>query len=234
MPLSSLHSYDGRWATCSRSSRFALGLPQAGLTLLEVIAATAIVLITVTAVTTITVTAARAGGMAEDAAAADTALLAEAARLRALPFFVQLPLDWPERRESSMPSAVGELFPHADVALNADEARYLVSGERTGAFETSVVVSGLVVRRAVWMARCESSGWRCAATTTLDGWHAWGGAALPAEALLVRLEVSRRPDVAAGSDEGGARALTFVLTGEARPRAVDVEALSEVMGEWTP
>lgn len=244
MPVSSCISTDeptaGRahGSSSIRASRSVHGLPEAGLTLLEVIAATAIVLLTVTAVTTVTVTAVRAGGRAENASAADAALLAEAARLRALPFFVPLPLDWPERRETATPSAIGELFPHADVALNVDDARFLDSGERAGAFETSVVVQGLTLQRTAWMARCEASGWHCVALTPLDGWHAWGDGAAPAEALLVRLEASQEPgaptglpDAPTGPDDPRARGLTFVLSAQGRPRAVGLETLLDGAAE---
>jgi len=209
-------------------------VPEAGLTLLEVIAATAILLITVTAVTTVTVGAARASGRARDGAAADAALLAEAARLRALPFFVPLPDDWPLRREATTPSAVGELFPHADVSLNADEARFLVSGERAGAFETSIVVQGLTLRRTAWMACCEATGWRSAALTVLAEWHAWGGAAVPAEALLVRLEASPRPDGSTAPDDSRLRGVTFVLSAGGRLMPVDPETLADGPEEWAP
>ena len=206
------------------------GRPQSGLTLLEVIAATAIVLVTVAAVTTATVTAARAGGRAQDSAAADAVLLAEAARLRALPFFVPLPPDWPTRRVAAAPSAVGELFPHADPALNADDARFLATGAQAGAFETRVAANGHEIRRIAWMASCDASGWRCAPVMALEGWRGWGAAAMPAEALLVRLEVSSKIGSQAGWSED-VRSLTFVLTADGRPRSVDPTSLA---GEWAP
>ena len=165
-------------------------LRQAGLTLLEVMAATAVVLMTVTAVTTVTVTAARAGGRAQAGAATDAVLLAETARLRALPFFMPLPSDWPLTRQSPVSSALGELFPHADPALNDEAALFHASGALSGAFETSVSVDGVVVRRTAWMVSCRVSGWRRQPPATVDGWHAWGGSSLPAEGLLVRLEAS--------------------------------------------
>jgi type II secretory pathway pseudopilin PulG len=211
------------------------GLPRAaGLTLLEVLAATAIVLITCVAVTTLIVTAARAGGRAEGVAAADEALLAEAARLRALSFFVPLPADWVDTRDTATPSAVGELFPHADVALNTDDARFLISGDCAGAFETSVLVQGLTVRRTAWMARCDGSGWSSVTMEALDGWRAWGGAAVPAEALVVRLvaPVSRAGSVE--REDSRARGLTFVLSAGGRPGTVDPEALADGAEGWAP
>ena len=205
----------------------------AGLTLLEVMAATAIVLMTCAAVTTVTVTAARAGGRAQLSAAADSALLAEAARLRSLPFFAPLPSDWPVRRQAPLQSAVGELYPHADVALNAEDSRIFVDGPRAGAFETSVTVQGRTVRRIVCMARCEAVGWRAAPFSAVEGWHAWDAGAVPGEALLVRLEAVRGQGEP-GDGESGTRVLTFVLTAEGRPRSVDPAALVEGGESWAP
>jgi hypothetical protein len=207
---------------------------EAGLTLLEVIAATAIVLMTVTAVTTVTVGAARASSRSRGRAAADAALLAEAARLRALPFFVPLPVDWALRRETTTRSAVGELFPHADASLNADDGRFLISGPRAGAFETAVVVQGITIRRTTWMTSCEASGWRSAAMTALGGWRAWGGAAVPGEALLVRLDVCPQRDAPSADDDSRLRGLTFMLSAGGRAGPVDPETPTEGPGEWAP
>jgi len=205
----------------------------AGLTLLEVMAATAIMLVTCAAVTTVTVTAAQAGGRARLSAAADSALLAEAARLRSLAFFALLPPDWPTRRQAPVPSAVGELYPHADVALNAGDMRILIDGPSAGAFETSVIVQGRTVRRIACMARCEVAGWRPVPFAAVEGWHAWETGAVPAEALLVRLEVVRGQDEPGGGTET-VRGLTFVLTAEGRPRSVDPAALVDRGESWAP
>ncbi len=183
-------------------------------------AATAIVLMTCAAVTTVTVTAARAGGRAQLSAAADSALLAEAARLRSLPFFVPLPSDWPARRQAPVPSAVGELYPHADVALNAEDSRIFIDGPRAGAFETSVTVQGRTVRRTVCMARCEAVGMAsCALWRPSRGGMPGTRVRVPGEALLVRLEAVRGQGEP-GDGESGTRVLTFVLTAEGRPRSV--------------
>ena len=205
----------------------------AGLTLLEVMAATAIVLMTCAAVTTVMVTAARAGGRAQLSAAADSALLAEAARLRSLPFFAPLPSDWPVRRQAPVQSAVGELYPHADVALNTGDSRIFIDGPRVGAFETSVTVQERAVTRTVCMARCEAAGWRPVPLAGVEGWHAWDAGAVPGEALLVRLEAVRGQGEP-GDGESGTRVLTFVLTADGRPRSVDPAALVEGGESWAP
>lgn len=204
---------------------------EAGLTLLEVMAATAVLLATVTAVTTVTVTAARAGGRAQHDAAGDAALLAEAARLRALPFCIPLPPEWPATRESSAPSAVGELFPHADPALNDETALFHASGAEAGAFETSVSVDGVEVRRTAWMVSCRASGWRSEPMPALNGWRAWRGVVLPGEALLVRLEVRSQGSPPDGGT--GTRGLTFLLEGH-RPESADPTALFDESSGMTP
>jgi hypothetical protein len=205
----------------------------AGLTLLEVMAATAIMLVTCAAVTTVTVTASHAGGRARLSAAADSALLAEAARLRSLAFFAPLPPDWPARRRAPVPSAVGELYPHGDVALNAGDTRVLLDGPLAGAFETSVMVQGRTVRRIAFMARCEAAGWRPVPFSAVEGWHAWEIGAVPGEALLVRLEVVCGQDEPGGGAET-VRGLTFVLTAEGRPRSVDPAMLVDGGESWGP
>lgn len=145
--------------------------------------------------------------------------------MRALPLFAALPAEWPERREAPVPSAVGELFPHADVALNDDDARFVLSGDVAGAFETTVVVEGVTLRRVAWMARCEASGWRCMPSAALDGWCAWGGVAVPGEGLLVRLEASQEPTASPVPGGGASRGLTIVLSAASAPRALDMDAL---------
>jgi len=205
----------------------------AGLTLVEVMTATAIVLMTCAAVTTVTLTAARAGGRAQLSAAADSALLAEAAWLRSLPFFASLPSDWPTRRQAPVLSAVGELYPHADVALNTGDSRIFIDGPHAGAFETSVMVQGRMVRRIACMARCEAVGWRPVSLAGVEGWHAWDADAVPGEALLVRLEAVRGQGEPGGG-ESGTRVLTFVLTAEGRPRSVDPAALFDGGESWAP
>jgi hypothetical protein len=77
------------------------------------------------------------------------------------------------------------------------------------------------------MTVCQASAWRCVPETMLEGWHAWGGASVPAEGLLVRLEVI---DDGAGAvalpspDEARPRSLWLLLPGSGAPRALDVEA----------
>jgi len=214
-----------------RSSRCrppcACRLPSSGLTLVEVLVATAILLLTCTAVTSVIVASARAGGASRRIETMDAALIAEAARLRALPLFAPLPVDWPVRHEMTVPSAMGELFPHAHVDLNTGDTRFLALGECAGAFETSVVVQGTTVRRTAWMACCDASGWRPVPVTTLAGWQAWGGVAMPAEALLVRLEAILATGAAPGGARAGGSGLTLVLTSEGSPASGDPGALED-------
>jgi type II secretory pathway pseudopilin PulG len=221
-----------------------------GMTLLEVLAATAVLLATCLAVTGVTVTAARAGAQSAHVARADQVLQAEAARLRALPFFAPLQADWPLSRVPAAPSAVGELFPHADEALNLGEPGYVATGDLAGSYVSSVLVGDAEVVRAAWMARCDASGWRRLAALEVSGWQAWAGMTMPGEALVVRLETSAVAATAttAGSGAGtlagaGAgtlaptlrhRTLTVVLSADGRPGAVDPDALGSLDGEVLP
>ncbi len=191
---------------------------------MEVIAATALVMVTCLAVTTVVVAAGRAGARAEGVGAADEALRAEAARLRALPFFAPLPAAWPATRVATAPSAVGELFPHADTAYNGESPGYVASGDHAGAFLSSSLIGEISVRRTAWMARCGDDGWSRVDTGTVAGWTAWSSAAMPAEALVVVLE--------AGAPKSGGpappptRALVLVLAAEGRPAGADPAALA--------
>lgn len=217
-----------------------------GLTLVEVVVATAIVLTTCVAVTAATVTAARAGGRSQQQLKADELLQREAARLRSLPCFAPLPGDWPLSRVVPEPSAVGELFPHADHTLNDDVSRFVATGEPAGAFVSTVSVGAAEVRRTAWMARCEQDGWRRLGVAQVAGWHGWSGEAMAGEALIVRLETSIYAGSAAGSGSavdfgaaspapaGRTRTLTVVLTSDGDLEAIDPEALDGLEGETAP
>lgn len=197
------------------------------MSLLEVLAATAVLLTTCAAVTTVVVTAARATGRAGRVTVADQALLAEAARLRALPFFVAPAAGGAGDAQDAAPSAVAELFPHADVGRNVDKACYVASGAGAGSFESVVTLDGVEVRRTAWMALSGASGWRLVASTALEGWDARGGVPVPAEALLVRLQAPASAEgakaEASGSLKGAIRVLTIVLSPEGGVPGVELE-----------
>jgi len=230
-----------------------------GMTLFEVIVATAIVLVTCVAVTTVTTTAARAGRQSDVVRRADEALLAEAARLRALPFFSRLPADWPVSHALPAPSAVGELFPHADGSLNEGTPGYIGAGAYSGAYRSMAVVTGAEVRRTTWMACCGAHGWRRLGAGTVDGWCAWSEELPPGEALVVLLEAcgggptvspTTAPDGGAATPSapalpltaaspsagvtGRVRSMILVLTAEASAGAVDPDALDQLDGEEAP
>jgi len=208
-----------------------------GLTLVEVVVATAIVLVTCVAVSAVIAMAAHAGARSNRALVADGVLQCEAARLRSLPFFSPLPADWPVSRTLPAPSAVGELFPHADETLNGETPGCVASGDLAGAFVSSVVVDDAEVQRTTWMARCEQGGWRLLSAADVAGWRGWSGEAMPGEALVITLEVAAGPAPASPSGTGGTsrtRTQTLVLTPEGGLRAVDPEALVGLDGEAAP
>lgn len=229
-----------------------MSLNARGLTLVEVVVATAIVLTTCVAVTAATVTATRAGGRSQHDLKADEVLQCEAARLRSLPFCAPMPAGWPVSHALPAPSAVGELFPHADETLDEGAPGYVATGELAGAFVSTVAVGVAEVRRTAWMAWGGQGGWRALRAAQVAGWHGWSGEPLPGAALIVRLEtpIDAGPTVDLGSagdlgsvgDLGSAspspagrtRTLTLVLTSNGDLAAVDPHTLDDFVGEAAP
>ncbi len=192
-----------------------------GMTLIEVLAATAILMMTCAAVTTVVVTAAQAGSRASGAAQADAALANEEARLRALAFFSPMTSaavddgDWTG-------SVVGELFPHAEVALSTARGGFRLSGG-VGSFMTDVWGEGPALVREAWFVSGGSDLAHAIGWEVLSGWRADRCAALPAEALLVRLSMGSggRPGGEGGAGGKGERVLWCVFGLGGGSRVVD-------------
>ena len=161
-----------------------------GLTLLEVLAATVVLLSTCIAVTTVVVAAMRGTARAERVSAADQTLLAEAARLRALPFLTPEAAGGAGQGHATRADAVGELFPHADASRETPGGRYIATGDCAGAFESRALVDDAEVTRLARWARCDASGWCLVGLAAVQGWEAAPGVPLPGEALVVRLTVA--------------------------------------------
>ena len=165
----------------------AVSLNQRGLSLLEVVAATAILSLTVLCVTAVVESSLalqrRAGGAAELERVVD----AEAVRLRALPFCGQGDGDTP-----GPPSLLAETFPHADPSRVSPEAQYLpdADGSSGGTFVTTARVGQCLLRREARFVATDGEQWTPVAAGALLGWDV-AAASPPACALQVRLVASR-------------------------------------------
>jgi type II secretory pathway pseudopilin PulG len=189
----------------------AVGRLCAGMTLLEVLAATAILMATCAAATSVVVTAARAGSSAEKSARLDTALVNEAARLRALPYFTALtPEAFTEDDWSG--SVVAELFPHADETILARAGTYEPAAGR-GRFTTTDCLDNIQIARTAWFVSGGNDVEHALGMDALGGWRADRSILPPAGILLVRLSAS--------VTGVGERALWCVLGSDAASRHVD-------------
>ena len=163
-----------------------------GMTLVEVVVAAAIVLLVVT-------TASRTGGVvmaagAHDGArgAADAAAASELSALRGLPF---------SAGGTTGRSVVTAVFPQADPAAATSQAFFAPAahdGCPAGTFFTSYDTPAGPLTVAATFVTATTCGWAPVAATRLEGFDAAAAAALPADALLVRVTVAWRAGGSAG------------------------------------
>lgn len=200
---------------------------EGGFGLVEALAATAVVALTVAAVTGVVVSAGRGAARSAAAEAAETALRAEAARLRALPFCPPGPV------AGAGGTLVGEVFPCADPGAAGGNGWYVADGsEPPQALLAALPPAARPLARAApegsfvtvadgegGVALLRIAAFLAADGTPLDGravrgWEATGAVPPSAAALAVDL-------TAAGRGGAGRRAV-LVFAALPAPRATGV------------
>jgi type II secretory pathway pseudopilin PulG len=172
-------------------SRLARG-GSTGFTLLEVVVAGGVLLLTITAVTFVLVNASRAGARLERSMDADRAMRCVAQRLRLLPYCASSYPQAANGPDTYTGDLIAAVFPHADVAQNIPEARYIVAvlgeEEPTGSFVTLQSEGGVQVK---CMARflTDADG-RELGAGALVGWDKTAATAPPAPTLSLTLSVA--------------------------------------------
>lgn len=159
-----------------------------GFTLLEAVAAAAVLLVTVTAATGTVVSGSRASARLQRTMEVDDVLRSEVERLRALPYCA------PVRAEDAAGSAVAggvldEVFPHALTEAGTADARYVAAGDGdvpAGAFVSVVECGAITVTRVARF--LDGSGEAALGPDAVAGWAVWGADLPPGAAVEVLLE----------------------------------------------
>ena len=165
----------------------AVSLSQRGLSLIEVVVATAVLALTVACVTAVVTAAQHLQGRAGAAADLEQLVDSETVRLHALPFCPPA-----EGGSPGSSSLLGEVFPHADPTRTSSGSAYEpdVNGASGGAFVTTVSIGRCQLRREARFVRADGEQWVPVAAVDLLGWDVTA-VRPPASALEVRLAASR-------------------------------------------
>jgi len=156
----------------------------AGFSLLEVVAATAVLLIGSAAVTSLY---ALAAGLTADQG---RGMIVQEACHNTAQALLALPL----RSADGGPDLVSAVFPHADPAGNTASARFLASQEGSapaGSFVSIRDEDGTQKRLTATFVTLDSIPAQPLAVQQVAGWHAGRGGPAPADALLVSVVVTR-------------------------------------------
>jgi prepilin-type N-terminal cleavage/methylation domain-containing protein len=159
---------------------------QSGFSLLEVLIAAILLACVTTATTSLTLVSGHELSRAAHASAAQGIGASQLERWRSLPFVAPSPTD----AASAVPSVVDELFPHAIVARNREDAYVSArTHDRAATFTTRSVVGEVTVTDEAMFVRSAAAGWRPVPWSAIAGFAADQAAVLPADALLVKVTV---------------------------------------------
>ena len=180
----------------------------AGLTLIEVLAAMAVLLVGAAASTSLYTLASQMSRRDEAADRARLACRTTAASLLALPF----------RANDGAPDLLATVFPHADTSRNTPEARFVLAGEdgyEPGSFVTEHLAAGVLTRTVATFVRANGLTFQALPVEKVLGWSGAPGDPSPSGALLVSVsaldgEASDRTDVVATADRDLRHALRAV------------------------
>lgn len=169
-----------------------------GFSLIEAVVATGILMLTCVAVSGVLSAALRAQGALEGRGRLEDALIAECARLEALPYWSPAPAQGSAPGDQRH-SLLGQIFPHADPSLNVAGAAYamLPGAAETAVFVTVVDHEGVVVRRTATFLAPISGGEVPLAPAALVGWTASGAAGPPSSTVRVHMQAEAQGRTAA-------------------------------------
>ncbi len=156
-----------------------------GLTLIEVVVATAVVMLVVIAASNVLVAVDQASARAGGREAAESSVAAELEQLRSLPFAVAA--------DGTPTDVVSRVFPHAGVGGDTPAAAFAPEprdGCPAGTFFTVRTVAGGRMTIAATFVVGSATGWTAVAAARLAGYDAGRAIALPSAALLVRVSVA--------------------------------------------
>jgi Tfp pilus assembly protein PilV len=157
---------------------------QSGFSLLEVLIAAILLTCVGTATTALTLVSGHQIGAAARASLAQEVAASTLERLRSLPFASSFD------GAPSAASIVQELFPHAIVARNQDDAFVSLSTAGGGAtFTTRNAMQGVAVTTEATFVRSGRTGWLCVPSSAVEGYAADEAAVLPGDALSVKVSV---------------------------------------------
>jgi hypothetical protein len=171
-----------------------MGLDQRGLTLIEAVVATAVVMVVVVAASNAVGVVHGATARADGRGAAEAAAAAEVEDLRSLPFAAG-------PAAQSATDLVSSVFPHADILRNSPNAAFSPeprAGCPAGTFFTARSLAGGRMTVAATFVFGTIAGWAPVPGSRLAGYDALRSGELPSSALLVRVSVTWR----AGADAG--------------------------------
>ncbi len=180
-----------------------------GLTLIEVVIATAIIMGVVLATSdgVVAVKATTAGTAGRQAAEARMA--AELEHLRSLPFAPPAAAKAAASGATPVRDLVSSVFPDADPARDADDARFAAEARDDcppGTFFTVVALPGGRATIAATFVMGSADGWQPVPAGRLAGYDARLSAELPSAALLIRVTVVWR----AGARQGAVSRATII------------------------
>ena len=157
-----------------------------GLTLIEVVVATAVVMLVVIAASNVLVAVDQATARAGGREAAESSVAAELEQLRSLPFAGGA-------ADGTPTDVVSSVFPHAGIGGDTPAAAFAPEprdGCPAGTFFTVETVAGGRMTIAATFVVGSATGWTAVAAARLAGYDAGRAVALPSAALLVRVSVA--------------------------------------------
>jgi hypothetical protein len=164
-----------------------------GLTLIEVVVATAIIMGVVLATSDGIVAVKATTARTARRQAADAAVAAELEHLRSLPFAPASAVGATLADATSARDLVSSVFPHADTARDTDDARFAPEARDDCPPGTFFTVVALPIGRLTIAATFvvgTAVGWRAVPATRLAGYDPRRSVELPSAALLVRVTVA--------------------------------------------
>ena len=173
-----------------------MGVTNRGMTLIEAVVATAVVMVVVIAASRAVACVEAATAGAGGRAAAETAVSATIAELRSLPFTAYAGAG------PAAPGAVSRVFPHAGAGPDSPDAFFAPEAREgcpAGTFFTREPAAGGRMTIAATFVAATAAGWQPVPAARLAGFDVRRAAQLPSSALLVRVSVVWKTGAHAGA-----------------------------------